>query len=230
MARGRSLSDLRNDSYKRADCEGATDRHTPDDVTRYVNQGGAELYDIIVEARGRSYFRKSPPLSITTLAGTSFYAFSDDEDSPSDFYRLISVRRQGHESLRSFTPDEEADLRRADSPIGVPTHYELRPGGIELLPLHGAGTVIVVDYVPTYTDLVEDDDTFDGINGWEEYVVCFAARCMAVKDEEWQLANALKADMASLRDRISKLAPTRDGFRPERVKDVRGSSRRWPNG
>ena len=218
VGRGRSLLDLRSDAYKRADCEGATDRHPPADVTRYINQSRAELFDILVEARGRSYFRKHPAATIATLAGTSIY------DLPADFYRLISVRRQGAggDLLRAMQPQDEPWLREPANTVQFPTHYELQAETIEMLPLHGAGTTIIVDYVPVSADLVLDGDIANGINGWEEYVVCFAARCMAVKDEEWPLAGALRADMASLRDRIAKLAPTRDAFRAERVKNVRG--------
>lgn len=226
MARGRKLSALRDDAYKRADCQGATKRHPPADVTRYVNQGGAALYDLMVEARGRSYFRKSPAREITTTADTSAY------DLPDDFYRLISVRRRNGENLFAFAPDEEAELRRTDRSSQYPTHYELRKSTIELLPLHSPGSVIVLDYVPAYTDLVDDDDELDGVDGWEEYVVCFAARCMAVKDDEGGLVQALDRDLAMLERRIAKLAPKRDGFRPERVKDVRGGRFRmrpgWP--
>ncbi len=218
VGRGRRLDDLRNDAYKRADCEGATDRHPSADVTRYLNQGGTELYDILVEARGRAYFKKKPPLSITTLAGTTSY------DLPPDFYRLVSVRRQGQggDLLRSMQPQDEPWLREPANTTSFPTHYELEPANIELLPLHAPGTVIIVDYVPVYTDLVADADQVNGVNGWEEYMVCFAARCMAVKDEEWQLVGAVKSDMASLKMRIAGLAPKRDAFRAERVKNVRG--------
>lgn len=225
VGRGRKLSDMRNDAYKRADCESATDRHPPADVDRYLNQGGTELYDMLVEARGRSFFRKKNPTPITTLANTSSY------DLPTDFYRLVAVRRAGvgGDLLLAMQPQDEPWLREPGMATQYPTHYDLQPDSIVLLPLHAANLSIVVDYVPVYTDLVADNDVFNGINGWEEYPVCFAARCMAVKDEEWQLANALRADMQVLRERISKLAPTRDAFRPERVKDVRrGGWGRWP--
>lgn len=222
MARTRTLVNLRGDAYRRADVESATERHPAADVTRYVNQGATELYDLLVEARGRRFFRKNPPQSITTTASTSRYALN------ADFYRLISVRRSGEggELLRSFDHVDEPWLRDDGASSDYPTHYELQPGYIELLPLHSAGTTIVVDYVPVFTDLSADGDTFDGINGWEEYAVDYAARCMAVKDEEWELVRALDADMARLRERIQKLAPTRDAFRAERVKDVRGWWRR----
>lgn len=218
VGRGRRLDDLRNDAYKRADCEGATDRHPPADVTRYINQGCTELYDLLVEARGRSYYRKKPAKLITTLAQTTSY------DLPDDFYQLLTVRRQGQggDLLRSMQPEDEPWLREPGNATAFPTHYDLQPGTVELLPLHGAGTTIVVEYVPTFTDLAADADQVNGINGWEEYVVCFAAHCMATKDDERALKKDLETDMAKLAARIEKLAPKRDRFRAERVKNVRG--------
>lgn len=226
MARSRRLDALRADAYKRADVAAGTDRHPSADVTRYVNQGIAELYDLLVESRGRSYYRMSPPESITTVANATRY------ELPEDFYRLISVRVGGDDGdvLEPFRAEDEPLLRQSSSGSDWPTHYELQNGYIELLPLHRAGRTVVLEYVPTVTDLVSDADEFDGINGWEEYAVCFAARCMAFKDEEYELARALEGEMGRLRERIQKLAPTRDTFRAERVKDVRGgflSSRRW---
>lgn len=220
----RRFDDLRADAYKRSDNEGATDRHPAADVGRYINQGRAERYDLMVDARGRQYFRKNPPQLITTLSTTTRYALN------ADFYRLISVRRKcdAPDLLEPFRAEVEPDLRYV-SGMPWPTHYELQNGYIELLPAHQAGVCIVVDYVPVITDLTADGDLNDCGNGWDEYEVCFAARCMAVKDEEWDLVRALDADMARMKERISKLAPNVDSFRIERVKDVRGGrfGRRW---
>lgn len=218
MARTRSLAELRADAYKRADVEGASDRHPSTDVTRYVNQGIAELYDLLVEARGRSYYRKGGGHPLTTAANTTRYAL------PADFYRLISVRvtNAGGDVLAPFRAEDEPALREAGASTDWPTHYELQDGYIELLPAHRAGSTVRLDYVPVATQLAADGDTFDGINGWEEYVVAFAARCMAFRDEERELARDLEGEMMRLTKRIQKLAPTRDTFRAERVKDVRG--------
>lgn len=216
--RTRRLDEMRDDAYERSDNEGATDRHPPANVTRYVNQGCAELYDLLVEARGRQFYRKVPPQTITTVDGTTRYTLA------SDFYRLISVRKacQSQMLLAPFRAEQEPELREPGNEAPWPTHYELQGPYIEFLPVHPADLCIVVDYVPVLADLVADGDVFDGINGWEEYAVVFAARCMAVKDEEWDLARELRADMDRLAARIAKLAPHRDQFRAERVKDVRG--------
>jgi hypothetical protein len=221
MARTRTLAEMRAEAYLRSDNNGATDRHPNADVDRYVNQGIAELYDLLVEARGRSYYRKNSPTPITTSASTSKYAL------PTDFYRLLSVRvdEDGGDMLDPFRAEDEPYLRQNASATRWPTHYELQNGFIELLPEHEAGISVVVDYIPHATVLSAGGDTFDGINGWEEYVVCFAAQRMATRDEDWEVVAALRSEMDRLRERIQKLAPNRDAYRAERVKDTRGQ--RW---
>ena len=69
--------------------------------------------------------------------------------------------------------------------------------------------------------LVNESDTLDGINGWEEYVVVDAARKMATKARDQMLVNELKEDRERLRERIKALAGKRDRHLPRRVVDVR---------
>jgi hypothetical protein len=220
MARTRSGEDLINDAYLRADLVGATDRHPRASVLRYVNQGGAELYDLLIEARGRAYYAKKPPTTITTTANTSRYALA------SDFYRLSSVRvgGVGGFTLEPFTPQDEPWLREPGVTASKPTHYELQPGYLELLPIHMPGVAVVVDYVPHWTDLTDSSSSyFDGINGWEQYIVYYAAREMYSKDDEAGKVAEQDRAMAAMAGRIAKLAPGRDSFRAERVKNVRGA-------
>ena len=228
MARTRSGEDLINDAYLRADLANATDRHPRDQVLRYVNQGGAELYDLLVEARGRAYYRATP-FPITTTAATTRYAL------PTGFYQLISLRVAGVAgfTLDPFDPQDEPGLRDPSGTVGKPSNYELQPGFVELLPLHSAGTTVVCDYIPVFPDLLDTSSSvFDGINGWEQYIEYFAAREMLFKDGEKDDAATQDQALAALARRISKLAPQRDRFRAERVKNVRNrnlvtNGRRW---
>ncbi len=224
MARTRTGAELIDDSYKRADLEGATDRFPRTEVLRYVNQGGAALYDLLIEARGRAFFAKKPAVTITSLASTSRYLFGSGGVA-NDFYRLSAVRvgGQGGYMLAPFAPQDEPSLREPGVTADKPTHYEIQPGYIELLPYHSAGVAIVVDYVPHFTDLTDGSTTFDGINGWEEYIPHFAASCMLTKDDELALKKSCENDMAKLEMRIAKLASKRDAFRAERVKNIRGA-------
>lgn len=233
-ARTRSGADLIEDAYRRSDNEGATDRHPRVDVLRYVNQGAAELWDLLIEARGPEYYRAAAD-EIPTTASTTSYTLE------TDFYLLISVylkpsSQAGGQPLIPFTSQEEPMLRDTTLAVdGLPSHYQLRRTGagvntLAVLPVHAAGQTIVVDYVPVFTDLTDGASSyFYGVNGWEEYIVDYAARKMATKDEEWALVKAMEDDLAMIRQRILKLAPKRDMHRARRVKDVRGPRMRGGN-
>ena len=231
MARTRSGQDLINDAQRRADVESATDRHPRADILRYVNQGCAETYDLLVQARGKTYYRATPQEIALTGGTTTRYALD-----PS-FYRLISARVKAPSGYRlvPFVSEDEPWLRETANTVASPTHYEIQPGYIELLPQHGGGRTVVIDYIPVFVDLADSTgSTFDGINGWEEYAVLFAAQCIADKDENWELSARLDAELTRMRGRIQSLASHRDNFRAERVKDVRGDvpygaygRRRW---
>ena len=226
MARTRSGADLIDDAYARSDLESAVDRHERPDVLRYVNQGAAALYDLLVEARGKSYYRATP-YEITTLAGTTRYAL------PTTFYRLVSVRVKGSNgfTLEPFQAQDEPMLRAPSADAQLPSHYEIQNGFIELLPSHRAGEIVVLDFIPYVPALADDAGSlFNGFNGWEEFIAIFAAKCMAFKDQDWDLVRELKADLGVVATRVSKLAPGRDAFRAERVKNVRGARGRWYGG
>lgn len=224
MARTRSGADLIDDAMKRADVEGDDDRHPRDEVLRYINQGRAERYDIMVAALGKSYFRAPTPWTFTTARNTTLYTAG----FPPTFYRLISVRiscadGRGSSSLEQTQPLEEPMLLEPGS-CGWPTHYDLRPVGIEIYPRHTPGLVVTVEWIPCITNVIDDAGSpSDGVNGWEEYEVCFAARCIALKDEEYQTAQTMADEMMRLGARIKGMAAGRDSFRPRRVQDVRGA-------
>ncbi len=236
MPRTRSGKELLDAAYDRSDNIGAVARHPRPTVLGYANMGGTELWDLLIEARGPEYFR-APAEEIPTAADTTEYTL------PTSFYMLIDARLQDAAGVRSrplvpFDSQEEPSLRDPStfSFDGTPTHYQLRrsPAGantIAILPTHGTGNMIVVDYVPAFVDLEDTDmSLFHGVNGWEEYIVDFAAVKMATKDEEWDLVRELRTDMKMLRDRVLRLAPKRDMHRARREKDVRGpqmQSRPW---
>lgn len=215
-ARTRTLAQLRADVRREADVEGAEDRHPNAEIDRLINQGATELRDLLIKARGRSFFRAGTPHTITTVQGTTRYAL------PAKFLRLLSLRVAGESGymLAPFTDQDEPDLR-ASTAATDPTHYELQAGYVEVLPSPRAGVEIVLDYIEAHTDLVADGDTLEGYDGWEDYPVFFAARRIARKDGETALVNDLLGEMNRIAGRIQSAAAHRDAFRAERVKDTR---------
>lgn len=233
MSRTRTLENLTSDVRIKADIRSALTRWPDATLYRLVNQGIAALRDLMIEVRGRLYFRKSPPATISTLSTTTRYAL------PGDFLDLISIRDQetGYQ-LRAFETQDEGWLRFAQLGVVRPTHYQVQqdPSSttvyVELLPSHMAGKTFVVDYIPSFTDLVASPgtpNTLEGYQGWEDYPVWWAVREVQIADDLKDKVKEAEGRLAELESRIRKGIPKRDQFRPERVRNVRNPfGRRWP--
>lgn len=234
MARPRTLSQMREQAYRDADVEGADDRHDQDEVDRDLNAGAAEFWDEFIAANGAGAVQADEPFEITTTQDEVTY------DLPSDYYVLVQVRVDGVPGgpLTPFDDHEEAELRQ-DTSSGVPTHYQIRrsvqmPDAdantttgtarqvIDLLPAPAADKTVIVKYAPHAPELTEDDDVLDGLNGWEEYAIKYAARELASRDDEDGLYAKHDKRLAELRARIHRMAPKRDQHQARRVRDVRG--------
>lgn len=314
MARTRTLEEMRDDAYKLGDQEGFTDRFPADEVTRYINQGVAELWDLLIASNGYTWAGKpwliqGPVTSITTdpiveaptltgsataamtvlvkmvaVMGPDDYRISWSPDGsenfvdenlialpyepcplgrsglavtvafsapytvgdtwtwpyepprtngiewgflPEDFYKVNAVAistdlidRRPLVRLPSYTEE----WLRGEEHAGEPEYYNIRGKYLELFPRPGRHQYSIhMNYVPTAPVLVEDEDTFDGINGWEEYPAVYAARRMSLKDMDVELVNLQQQELNKLTARIKGLASDRDIGQAKRVQDTRGA-------
>lgn len=234
MTRQRDGQSLINDAYSITDLAAFTTRYPRPDVLRWINQGGAEFWDILLQVQGKAFGRSATPWNITTTANTTTYTTG----FPTDFLELLTVRKDGPIGvmIRPLLPAEEAFLLEPGivaNSLYFPECYELVPGGLRLLPAHSAGLTIVVDYVKQWTDLTDSPTSFvDGIDGWEDYLVYHAASEMMTKEAEWDAVRAFEDKKTKLAARITRRAQKRDIYRPRRARDVRGemgfvNPRRW---
>lgn len=214
--RTRSLANLIEDVRKRADVEGAEERHTDADITRYINQGYAALRDLLTEVMGRRYFRAKEDVSV--VRGQSEYPLNVAFQS----LLLVRIVDAPGEELQPLQPHDEVWIREGLSATSRPTHYDLTAGNIEFLPTPQTDITIRLEYIPILSDLSDPAQTLDGVNGWEDYVVYFAAAEIAAKDDERGAKADCERDMANLEVRIRK-GSKRDRFRAERVKDARNA-------
>lgn len=185
------------------------------DFNALLNASADELYDILVE-RFEDYFTTSS--TITTVSGTENYPV------PTDFYKLVGVDFQidstRWRALEPFSVRERNVYRNLPT-IGFPGYelkYWLRGSSFDLLPVPTAAWTLKLWYVPKRTQLALDTDTFDGVNGWEEYVVVDAAIKATVAEEGDP--SALMQAKAALLERIEKASSKRDAGSPARVSDV----------
>lgn len=143
-----------------------------------VNGAAAELYDLLVAARGHEYYAADTTLSI--VASTAAYAL------PSDFYQLLSARLEwGTGRFEELVPAgvrERTDYANLTywAPF-TPKAYRLKgtqtasSQSFELFPTPSSAVTARVRYIPAFALLANDAATFDGVNGWEKLIALKAA-------------------------------------------------------
>lgn len=218
-----TLLDLRTQARQRADIE--TSKHVKDlELNIYINNSIAELYDLICQKYGDDYFAASSVFS--TAAGDTSYPL------PSDFYKLLGVDllRSGSDpgnasdwyTVKRFEFHErnrqnDALLRQ---PFGEPGfRYRLFGTNLILDSDPGGPYTLRVWYVPLPAQLSSDTDTFDGFNGWQEFVVVDAA--IKALEKEESPTDALQMRKQMLINRIESAAGNRDANFSARISDTR---------
>lgn len=166
---------------------------------RLINSSYQELYGLVVQKFGNDYFTQTTAGGVTlTTDGTTFlYPLQ------TNFFKLLGVDlylANSHWSiLKPFTFAE----RNMFGPQSVPR----------------AGQTLRYFYVPRWTPLVNDTDTVDGVNGWEEYIVADCAiKALAKEEADVSVHMATKA---ALLQRIEAEAENRDAGQPFNIVDIR---------
>lgn len=209
----RTLAQLRTEARQRADMETDDSFIADSELTRMINQSIKELRDLLIENQGHEFFLTTQV--ITTVAGTSSYALN------SAFYQLLGVDVTVGGSVYTALPfnfHERNSFLNSSGWGNCPVYYRIEGSNIVFIPTPGGAHTVTLWYIPQFTDLSSDSDTFDGISGWEEYVVVDAAMKMLEKEESD--TSALMARKMVLVDRIRSLAAKRDAGMPARIVDV----------
>lgn len=189
-----------------------------------TNASLQQLYEKLIEAFGSDYHVQTP-YSITTDGTNDAYAL------PTDFFKLLGVDLQLSPSSASSSIGwvtlwrfNFAERNRFTLPniltIWGRTNltYRLRGSKIWFEPLPMGGQSLRLWYAPVFTPLVNDSDTFDGINGWEEWVVNDVAQKALVKEESD--ISGVQALQAVQNDRLASIIENRDAGAPQTTVDV----------
>ena len=209
-----TLQEFRERARERADMENS--RFISDaELNRYINASIQELYDLLIASRGENYYVSS--YSFTTSTNTDTYAL------PSGMLKLLGVDYvrgvNSAYSLKSFKWQERNRYREPyylnDS---INLQYQIRGNNLVFMPMPQGNQQIKVWYIPAATLLTQNTDSFDGINGWEEYVVIDAAIKMLVKEESD--TSELMMAKEAMRQRVLQASSARDSNEPARVVDV----------
>lgn len=220
----------------------------------YINGSYYELYDLLIQKYGENYFSaldaNGKGYQFTTDGSNEVYALPDgsstykmpDGTTAPAFYKGLGVdlwlsststQPQQWFTLHRFNYSERNRWTIATlvAPYGyIGLRYRFEGNKLWLRPFPAAGQLIQVRYAPRLTALVNDNDTVDGVSGWEEYIIVDAVIKAKLKEESDP--SGFFARKADLRQRIEAAADNRDPGEPQTVAEVEGGAGAsgWPGG
>jgi hypothetical protein len=207
-----TLLELRDQVRQRADQEDSFFIEDSE-LNGYINASIFELYDLLVSTSSDYYLADGYQFTLSSGEYTKTF--------PTDFYKLRKVERQNNSGdwimLKQFNFNESYPTSRSRGAVMY------RPMGNKLYfrPENAANFTYRMWYIPRFTPLVDDTDEFDGISGWEEYVVIDAAiKCMIKAEDDYSGLSMLKGQMMK---RIEAIAAERDYGEPQVIPSSRGS-------
>lgn len=206
-----TLLDLKTRARKRADMT-KSNRYTESELNSLINASAQGLYDLIIEA-GLDYNLIDTPL--TLISGQSRY------DLPEDFYKIQGVDYRLANISYPMSPFVFAERNDYQNSREF-TRFRVIPGNLNAIEFRPApdGQTVTLWYYPTMPMLVNDGDTFNGFNGWDDFVVVDTARRMLV-DEESD-ARHLVTELQVLSARITSMLKTNTYGTQDRISDVTG--------
>lgn len=212
-----TLAQLRTQVRQRADMVNSQ-FISDSELTSFVNTSIAELYDLLVQKFGNTYFLSTANISL--VSGTDTY------NLPTDFYKLIGVDlvlSNGEAStMKRFEFNERNQYTTAlyRGNFGVAyLRYHVQGNTIRFMPIPDSSDTVKVWYAPLPVYLVADGDVFNGYSGWEEYPIVDAAiKCL---EKEESSTTALMNRKAYLIKRIEEAAGNRDASFSPRITDTR---------
>lgn len=149
-----------------------------------------------------------------TADGSASYAL------PADYYRTLAVEHvdsQGERGDLSRVMFRERN-RFPQTTTGRAIGYRLSAGNLVLIPAPASGSYKHV-YVTNAEVLSAGGDSFDGVNGWEEWIVYDVAIKMLLKEEAE--ASTLIFERNRIEKEIRAVSFDRDMANPRRIVDVR---------
>ncbi|HJZ02978.1 MAG TPA: hypothetical protein VJ305_19830 [Streptosporangiaceae bacterium] len=232
MAYPVSLVTLIQKAKQRTNLEGAGQIIPDSEWTDYINTGLSNWWD---EVRGSTwvgqYYRSQYQFQTTASQQEVNFPIQNPPPGsyyplPNDFLAMTSVDIFLSPNLvlsaRMFQEEQRNMFRWY--PVGwlfdQPIFYNIWQNNIVFVPAPQSTFSVNINYVPVAPQLFNADDTFDSINGWEEYIVMDAAIKAAMKMGRMDLVPLFQAEMARQTQRIRSMAPRRDMSNPEVVHEI----------
>ncbi|HHH30061.1 MAG TPA: hypothetical protein ENK57_17190 [Polyangiaceae bacterium] len=226
MTATKTLSQIITRARRRTDMVtgAAGDWISDDEAKELANSCLAQLWGLLLRCRGHEHYIAQHDFQ--TASGTSDYTL------PVDFLMARKVLASGDRG--HWIPCRQWDFDSVDRLLSADRggdagniRYRAQGAVLSLLPQPASVFDVRVYYYPRFVELEEDGDTFDGVNGWEEWAAIKMAEFLAIKDGSDP--SSLIAERKELEAQIIAIA-TRRSTEPARIQDTRRDHVfRWGN-
>lgn len=176
----------------------------------WINEGYQALHEKLVSAYGEVYVSSS-----ATLTSTSGLA-----PLPAGFFKLLTIEMTIGGTVVTLLPYnlQERNAYRNAVWGNTKPKYALVGNNISLLPVPSNGTQVSITYAPEATLLASGTDTVSFPNGWEKYIVAYAAKQMLDKEESD--TSSLDRLLAQWNRELDDLKEARDAAMPKSSVDL----------
>lgn len=231
-----TLAELRARVRKEADAgpDTTTGRHTNADINDMINRSWQALRSFVCSNCGNlaeAYLKATAPTTMTVgqLAGYSFGTIPLPVDCVSVHGIDLTVNTNDVRSLEPVSWKDRNLYRDLwGSGVGVPIGFSIYNIGVESTTTVTAGVIAILPapdkaytysiwYVPKWTTITTDTFVFDGVEGWENWVVWDCVVKLAAPDNDMQ--NVYRIAVGE-RDKAEALIKTA-AARLQRVASVR---------
>lgn len=230
MARIRTLAELREDVLWQSDNEGNTARVVPARLTRAINQSIQEFREAVSDA-GHPYYltQATGTLTVGATAPYPFGAITIGSLDP-PMLRPYGFDIKVGDLWVSLEPgnfdernDGQLDGWLSGPRIGQPSKFFLfNETQLAYSPAADQAYPYILYYLPVGEDLTDDENGFDGLAGWEEWVIYNAAAKLAIRDNHGEHLALVAAERERLLQGILRRAPHRQRAGATTKADVRG--------
>lgn len=176
----------------------------------WINEGYQALHEKLVGAYGEGYVSSSAAL--TTSSGVAAL--------PSNFFKMLSVETTIGGTVVTMLPYtlQERNAHRNAGWGNTKPRYALVGTNLSVLPVPANGTVINITYAHEITLLSGGSDTVSFPNGWEKYIVAYAAKQMLEKEESD--TSSLSRLLKQWDDELEAMKFSRDAAAPKQAVDL----------
>lgn len=196
MSRAVSLTQLQDEIRYRADIQTMLARHPNADLTRAINQSIQRLREKVSQKSRMFLASTLGSCTVGPLAGYSFGTIP----WPATAVRIygIDVTYQANDirTLEYIQWNERNDFRDAYGTnngipvafttynIGTESTNTIAAGNIAIFPAASSTYAYAIWFLPVFVDLVTGTDVWNGVDGWEEWVVWDVVKKVTARDND----------------------------------------------